>query len=80
MKSAGDSECPCGAPTVKMKGADMVLSILMVIFVSDSTSHMIQSMLRNEYKMSRSFFKRIVLGCRKEVIHLVGDPVQCDER
>lgn len=60
MKSTGDNECPCGAPTVKMKGADMVLSIVMVIFVSDSTSHMIRSMLRNEYKTSRSFFRRIV--------------------
>ena len=36
MKSTGDSESPCGVPTVVLGGADSASSTLMVMFVSGS--------------------------------------------
>ena len=62
MKSTGDSESPCGVPTIVLNGADSASSNLMVRFVSDSRSRMIRtlSVLRNECKTLKSFSRRIV--------------------
>ena len=66
MKSTGDSESPCGVPTVELNGADRATSALTVIFVSDSRSRMIRtlSVSRNECKIPMNFFRRIVSNAR----------------
>ena len=46
----------------RIEEAEVTLSTLMVIFVSDSRSRIIRtlSVLRNEYNTSRSFFRQII--------------------
>ena len=62
MKSTGNSESPCGVPTVVLNGADSASSPLTVMFVSDSRSRMIRtlSVSSDECKTLRSFSRRIV--------------------
>ena len=69
-KSTGDNESPCREPTVELNGADRASSTLTVVFVSNSRSRVIQtlSVSRNEYKTSRSFFRRIVSNAREKYV------------
>ena len=62
MKSTGNSESPCGVPTVVLNAADSASSTLTVMFVSDSRSRMIRtlSVSRNLCNTLRSFSWRIV--------------------
>ena len=70
-KTTGDNESLCQrVPTVELNWADRASSTLAVIFVSDSRSRMIRmlSVSRNEFKTSRSFFRRIVSNARDKLI------------
>jgi len=70
MKSNGDSESPCGVPTVVLNGADSASSTLTVMFVSDNKSRMIRTFYvsKNECKKLRSFSRRNVLNARDRSI------------
>ena len=68
MMSTGDNESSYGVPTVELNRTDMASSTL--IFVSDRRSRMIRasSLSRNECKISRNFFLRIVSNARNKSI------------